>query len=54
MPDGVSYYIETLEIEKQKLLANSNGNKFLHGCPTDIRNISRRSKFKIEALSKFK
>jgi len=38
----------------QKLSPNLNENNFLLGCPIESRNISRRSKLKTDALSKFK
>ena len=37
-----------------KLWANSNDNNFLLGCPIEYRNISKRSKLNVEAMSKFK
>jgi len=39
---------------KQKLLANSNDNNFLLGCPIEFGNISRHSKLTSDALRKFK
>ena len=36
------------------LYANSNDNNFLLGCPIEYRNISKRSKLNVEAMSKFK
>ena len=36
------------------LWANSNDNNFLLGCLTESRNISRRSKLNVKALSQFK
>ena len=38
---------------KPKLVANSNDNNFSLESPIESRNISRRSKFKTEARSKF-
>ena len=38
---------------KKKTRANPNGNNFLFGCLTESRNISRPSKLKMEAPSKF-
>ena len=39
---------------EQRILENSNDNKFLLGCPIESRNISRCSKLKLEARSKCK
>jgi len=39
---------------EQKVWAKSNDNNFLLGCPIESRNISRRSKLKMEARSKCK
>ena len=44
MSDSGASYIETLEIEQWKLLRNSNGHIFSHGCPIQVHNVSRRSK----------
>jgi len=42
--DSGAQYIEMLEIEQWKLLSNSNGHNFSHGCQIQAHNISRRSK----------
>ena len=39
---------------KRKLVGNSNDNNFLLGCPIESSNISRRSKLRLEAMSKLK
>ena len=44
MFDSGASRIETLEIEQQKMLSNSNGHNFSLGCLIQAHNISRRSK----------
>ena len=39
---------------KRKFVGNSNDNNFLLGCPIELGNISRRSKLRLETLSKLK
>ena len=48
------WYIETLEIEQQKLSRNSNGHNFSPGCPIQAHNILKHSKLNLEAQGKFK
>ena len=43
-----------IQIDRVNAVENSNDNNFLLGCPIESGNISRRSKLRLEALSKFK
>jgi len=52
MSDCVPYYVEKLEIENRSSEQKSNDNNFLLACPIVSRSMSRRSKFRTEALGK--
>jgi len=43
MSDSGESHIETLKIEQRKLLRNSNGHNFSHGCPIQANHVDKGS-----------